>query len=396
MLQAIHLRNFKCFESKRISLGALTLLSGLNGTGKSTTLQALLLLRQSHQSGLLAQGRLLLNGELVQLGTAHDTLNESADPDTISFSLEHTQDIFSWSYEYNASADVLRATQTPADPKAIACNLFGSDVNYLCAERVGPRTAYTTSDFLVREQRQLGTHGEFAAHFLELHGDEQLRDDQERLCHRDAVSRNLLDQVTAWLGELCPGVRLDIKGHPGLDLVRLGFSFEVGSEYGVSNSYRPTNVGFGLTYTLPLLVAILAARRGSLLLLENPEAHLHPRAQTRIGELLALAADCGVQIVIETHSDHVLNGMRIAVHRGQLAPSKVCLHFFMRSARPDKISHDIESPTIDRRGRISQWPDGFFDEYEKSLDVLLDEPVADENSATAAVAGATNVDPQGT
>lgn len=374
MIKNVHLSNFKCFENQDIPLGGLTLLAGLNGSGKSSTLQALLLLRQSHQADLLSRGRLLLNGDLTQLGTAGDVINESASSDTIGLGLEHQGGSFEWRFDYDKGADVLQAASMPIDPSALQCSLFGKDASYLCAERMGPRVSFPTSDFAVRDQRQLGVRGEFAAHFLALHGSDPLDADHERLCHRDARSRSLLDQVAAWLSELCPGVLIDVTAHPGLDLVRLGFSFEIGREYGTSNSYRPTNVGFGLTYTLPLLVAILSARPDGLLLLENPEAHLHPRAQARIGELLIFAAACGIQVVVETHSDHVLNGIRIAVHNGQLAPDAVRLHFFSRSASSDRIAHTVLSPKIDRRGRVDSWPEGFFDEYERSLEALLAEP----------------------
>jgi len=106
-----------------------------------------------------------------------------------------------------------------------------------------------------------------------------------------------------------------------------------------------------------------------LLLIENPEAHLHPRGQARIGELLALAASCGIQVVIETHSDHVLNGIRLLVHGGKLPPNELQLHFFQRRQQDGQSL--VTSPHIDKNGRIDQWPDGFFDEWDKSLEALL-------------------------
>jgi predicted ATPase len=152
--------------------------------------------------------------------------------------------------------------------------------------------------------------------------------------------------------------------------MRLEYSFDMGKD--VSSRYRNTNVGFGITYTLPIIVAVLASPPGTIILVENPEAHLHPRGQAKIGELLALAASCGVQVVIETHSDHVLNGIRLAVHGGKIKPEDVQLNYFQRREKQGQAFTKVISPHIDRNGRIDRWPDGFFDEWEKSLYVLLE------------------------
>jgi predicted ATPase len=136
--------------------------------------------------------------------------------------------------------------------------------------------------------------------------------------------------------------------------------------------YRSTNVGFGITYVLPVIVALLSSSPGALVLLENPEAHLHPQGQAKVGELIARAASRGIQVVVETHSDHVLNGILIAVHAGILKPEEVNLHFFQRTNKPDDMSSEIISPKVNRDGRLDQWPDGFFDEWDKSLERLLE------------------------
>ena len=111
---------------------------------------------------------------------------------------------------------------------------------------------------------------------------------------------------------------------------------------------------------------------GTLLIVENPEAHLHPKGQSMMGHLLALAASCGVQVLIETHSDHVLNGIRLAVHGGKIKPEEICFHFFQRIEKDSQALAQVVSPKIDRNGRIDRWPDGFFDEWDKSLDALLE------------------------
>jgi predicted ATPase len=128
--------------------------------------------------------------------------------------------------------------------------------------------------------------------------------------------------------------------------------------------HRPINVGFGLTQILPILVAVLSANRNDLLLIENPEVHLHPAGQALMGSFLALAASTGPQIILETHSDHVLNGIRRAVRKQTLKPQQVALHFF-RPPQPDL--DQVVSPQLDLLGNIDVWPEGFFDQFDKDM-----------------------------
>ena len=137
-----------------------------------------------------------------------------------------------------------------------------------------------------------------------------------------------------------------------------------------SNPYRPTNVGFGLTYSLPIIVACLSTSEGACILLENPEAHIHPQGQVALGRLMSLTAATGVQVIVETHSDHILNGIRVAVKEGVLRPDQATVHFFKRDH--DTGTAEVDTPRINPQGRLSFWPDGFFDQWDKSLDALLD------------------------
>jgi len=154
-----------------------------------------------------------------------------------------------------------------------------------------------------------------------------------------------------------------------MDVVNLEYSFVTGKF--LSAKYRATNVGFGITYTLPVLVALLSSPPGSLVLVENPEAHLHPKGQVRIGQLMALAAASGVQVMVETHSDHVLNGIRLAAYNRQIDHRGVRLHYFEReNSKQGRVS--VVSPSMDENGRIDQWPEGFFDVWDKCLEALLE------------------------
>src|SRR5439155_18457924 len=138
-------------------------------------------------------------------------------------------------------------------------------------ERIGPRRFFETSDFLVRQRRQLGSAGEYTAQFLATFGREHIV--SSILGHPEAASLSLQDQVEGWLGEISPGTRISLTPNLGTDTVSLQYSFVLGHQ--VSNKYRATNVGFGITYALPIIVAVLSSVPGSLLLIENPEAHLH-------------------------------------------------------------------------------------------------------------------------
>lgn len=369
MISLLRLKNFKAFEDQLLEFKYLTLLSGLNSTGKSSALQALLLLRQSYQQDLLPEKGLALNGEFVRIGTAQDALFEGAKDDSIGFELSFENGSKGiWLFNYNQEADVLALASQPTAPDIYKASLFSDKFHYLQAERISPRTYFEISDFQVRQHQQLGSSGEYTAHFLSIYRDKVIP--HSNLSHRLAKSLNLRDQVEAWIGEVSPGTRIEIKSNPDMDLVSFQYS------YGLSNPYRVTNVGFGITYTLPIIVAVLASQPGTLILIENPEAHLHPKGQAKMGELLALAASCGVQVVIETHSDHVLNGIRLTVHGGKLDPNDVQLHYFQRKEKDGLAFTQLISPHIDRNGRIDKWPDGFFDEWDKSLEVLL-EPVGD-------------------
>ena len=160
-----------------------------------------------------------------------------------------------------------------------------------------------------------------------------------------------------------PGCVLDLNKVPRTNSVTLGIRTSSATDY-----HRPVNTGFGLTQVLPVVVAALSARREDLLLIENPAVHLHPAGQARMGRFLAEVAAAEVQVLVETHSDHVLNGIRRAVKDNTLPSEDVKLHFFRsRSSDPDADEPQVESPDIDANGNLDRWPDGFFDQFDKDM-----------------------------
>ena len=369
IINELRIENFKPFQEQVLKMKPLTLLTGLNSTGKSSVLQSLLLLRQSYKQGLLPETGLALNGDLVRIGTAKDALYEGAKEDLIrlivTWKNTNWKDLDGgvWDFKYDRDSDVLNLDGITAE-ECYSSSLFQDNFHYLQAERICPKPYFEMSDFQVRQHKQIGSKGEYTAHFLYFYQDDEIPN--YKLSHHSITSLTLLEQVQAWMGEISPGTRIKITPNSGMDLMSLQFA------YGLSNDYRSTNIGFGVTYTLPIIVAVLASKPGALILLENPEAHLHPKGQAKIGELLALAASCGVQIIVETHSDHILNGIRLAVHDRKIKPEDVQLHYFERVEKDGIAVSQVTSPNIDKNGRIDRWPDGFFDEWDKSLEALLE------------------------
>jgi predicted ATPase len=221
------------------------------------------------------------------------------------------------------------------------------------------------SEQVVESQRSLGARGEYTVHYLSRFGDEHVAN--HAVIDESAASSRLLDQTQAWLDRICSGVQLEVSPQSSMDIVGLSYSFA--TSQGPSNSFRPTNTGFGLSYTLPVIVAALAAPPDSCILIENPEAHLHPRGQTAVGRLLARASAGDVQVFLETHSDHVLNGIRLEVKGRRLRSDAVALNYTHKIH--GSVECAIDAITLDDEARLSKWPVGFFDEYERVMSDLL-------------------------
>jgi len=357
MIATLRIQEFKCFSDQTLPFGALTLLTGANATGKSSVIQPLLLLRQSHLRGTLERGELLLNGPLINVGTVLDAVKEQADTDIVAFTLSGVngqQQRFAFEYPRGAGDSyTLRSADTNEyDP---AHSLFARRFNYLNAERIGPRLIYPMSE-IIEDLIDVGVHGEYTAHCLHHFGASPVPNDRMIPLDMEGVksSRLLSDQTRYCMSEIVPDIAIDIKAITEADQMRVGLKTSTG------RFLRPTNIGFGIIYTLPIVVAALLSSTGSLLIIENPEAHLHPASQSRMGQFLARVAAAGVQVIIETHSDHVLNGIRRAVRGGFLSPDQVAISFFTDPGC-------VVTLRIYSDGGIDPWPAGFFDQTEKDL-----------------------------
>ncbi|MCX6579870.1 MAG: DUF3696 domain-containing protein [Candidatus Aminicenantes bacterium] len=369
-ITSIYIKNFKAFKEAELYPAGLTLLTGLNGMGKTTIIQSLLLLRQSHEKNTLAKTGLSLNGPLVLIGTGKDAFCWNSEDNHIYFELEWDRQFeasFDFFYSPESDMQALKDFKCSPDFHPFDTSLFNLNFKFLKAQRFFPQIFFPRSVYDVEQRHTLGIIGEYTAHFIAVNQRQHIV--IKELKHPSVKNLTLLSQLDAWMSEISPGVSLSATIYNDMNMVKLGYKFETAE--GFTEEFNALNVGLGLTYVLPVITAILSSKPGDLLIIENPESHLHPAGQAAIGKLCALAAEAGVQIFLESHSDHILNSIRAAVKKKIISPENVAVYFFERdvNAREHKVA--VIQPIIDENGRLDKNPSGFFDEWGKQLDELI-------------------------
>lgn len=362
MLREITIKNLKCFENLKLPMTNINVLTGINGMGKSTIIQSILLLRQSFQKEFVMKG-LVLNGKYVSLGSGQDVLYEKADKEIIEIDcLTDTSEYYS-KYKYLPDSDFLPLVEKQGRESE---EIFGDRFSYLSAFRIEPQNLYRIINEEQLEKREFGNNGEYAIQYLYKYGAESVKN--REVIISDKLGDSLANQTKVWMDKISPGVSPSVTVNMQLRNSEVRYEYVEGRNK--TNSYKSVNVGFGITYVLPIIVALVSAEAGDTIIIENPEAHIHPGGQRKLGELIALAGAGGVQVIVETHSDHILNGIRLSVKRGMISSDKVELMYFDKN-RENDYKHEVIFPKIDSNGRLDQWPKGFFDEWDNALLELL-------------------------
>ncbi|HHP0465039.1 TPA: DUF3696 domain-containing protein [Vibrio harveyi] len=389
MIDKFSIGNFKSFKYVTFDLKPLTVLSGINGSGKSTLCQAMLLMKQHFVNAYGEKDSISLNNDYVQLGRIQDIWHHGAEEENMYFVAESTDSRFIYNVDVdqnNLTNDFIKGNShleplgDVTEDNLIVQQL--KDIKYLTAERVGPRAVQLKNDHMVRIEKHVGIAGEYTNSFLDLHGSEIL--DLEYRSHLDAPSESLYAQSVYWLKSICQNINLNTTSHQEIDQVSVSFQFD--TSLGKSQNLRPTNVGFGISYVMPVIVSCLAAKPGDILIIDTPEAHLHPKGQFIMGELIACTAADGVQVIVETHSDHVINGIRMQTIKEVLQPDDSQFYYFELGAGSGYESPVtlVHNPKINSSGQFDHWPRGFFDEWSYALNEMLklraDAPIGEQKT----------------
>ncbi len=376
MIQSIEIKNFKSIKEKHFNLKNLNVLLGLNGQGKSSFIQSLLLLRQSDK---IQNGIIRLNGDLVSIGNAKDAIYQY-NKSNMAFNIKFSDTQHNLVFDYTQGSDIFTIQELMEYQAIISKDegLFTNNFQYLNADRIAPTSSHKRSYSNAFIERNLGTKGEYTVDFLQINGDDPIAFDN--CLHPNTITtstnkgekykvKKLIHQVNLWLSEISPEVNVKTE-HITSDIVELAFEFNQPT-FGETNAFKPENVGFGISYALHVVTALLSARKGALIIIENPESHIHPKGQAELGKLIALVAQNDVQIIIETHSDHIVNGIRVGVKEEPTLKDKITLFYFKKIVEEQEQYSSIIDIRIDKNGTLSDYPDNLLDEWSNQLSKLM-------------------------
>jgi len=328
MINSITLQGFKSFLYREMNLNRLTLLTGLNSSGKSSIIQALLMMEKAFNS----EKNIFLEGH----GGIKDLKNKYSDTD-IYLEIELNEVKFSVSI-----SEQIKVNKLPEE---------FPNIWHISANRFGPRNSipiYIDSN----QKNRIGSNGENVLQCIRYYDTMVPYSVPEFLKHPNAKSFGLLENIRSWLGVISPKVQFDFEVIDKND-----------TSYSTFDGHRATNVGFGLSYILPVITTLLVSTISdkNIVIIENPEAHLHPKGQTELGRLIFLCAKSGIQVIIETHSEHILDGIRLATKEDGNFSENIQIHWFELD---EDRNTEVSSPIIDNNGKINEWPSGFFDQFE--------------------------------
>ena len=347
---------FKCFgERTDFLLNNITLLTGANSAGKSSVIQSILIAKLISESSMedpresIITLSLMNNKYAVELGGYDDIINRSTTSGDIEFTLSDIEYSVKGKDNEDVKNDIVNFFIS-IDEKSKLKAFFANGFTYLCADRMAPHYEYQESEF----NDICDCHGSNVGDvFAKNSSNSAIRD--KSLYFEDNIK--LLMQIDEWCNYIFPNTDVRVE-RTGSQMYKLKVKGDVAP-----------NVGFGITYAFPILISGLIANKDSILIVENPEAHLHAKAQSNMGYFLARMAAAGVRIIIETHSEHIVNGIRrmIVEEKTEMSHEDMTIYFFQNKDG----KKNIMEINMDKNGNLSAFPEDFFDQVRQDTLAML-------------------------
>ncbi|WP_333496107.1 AAA family ATPase [Kluyvera sp. CHPC 1.251] len=339
MLTQISINGFKSLDSAELSLLPLTILTGTNSSGKSSVLQALMLIIK-HSASV---NQYSMEDVIRFLADFTSIRNKKVNAKSIRISVQDSNNT-----KHNL---VLNAEYTDIDSRLgyqYEPRVIGSEPEllYLNANRLGAQ------EFLPVAERRVGGAGEHLFSTFDKMKNNPVPD----YLVKTTESKTLAYQVSYWL-KLITGTSSELVTEKVGDQVKVAFSIRE-----LEGSVSPLNLGAGMSYIAKVLIICLMAKKGDLILLENPEIQLHPKAQAHLAIFLTFIASKGIQVIVETHCEHLINRVAYQIYDDAISSTDVVVHY-----KPS-VDESFVSLLIDDNGDFtdlshnkSSFPKGFFD-----------------------------------
>lgn len=351
MINNLKITGLKSIDNLDINMKNLNLLLGTNSSGKSTIIQSILLASQS-----INKGSAPLNGNLVSIGAFREARNFITNAKEINIDL--ATDCGEYNIKISEDVDsesgeaLIKINNSNEDVKEFLT--IDEGIHFLSASRIGHRDTYDKNFSTIYKY---GLKGEYALDYLEKHKKDIL--DNEIVI--DKSSNTLESQVNYWLKYI---VNTSIITDDIVETDKVRAKFESSS----GRNVRTKNIGSGLSYLISIIIMCLSMEEGNTLIIENPEIHLHPKAQSRLTELFVFIANNNRQVILETHSDHIFNGLRVAIVQDKISKDDMDISFLRLDDNGCSEMHLID---IGKRGRINNYIEDLFDQFDIDLDRML-------------------------
>lgn len=395
MIETLKIENFKSLKKETFNFGKLNVITGVNSAGKSSVLQSLFLMadalkekkteidyfwKKEQRKFLSEMNRLKTlkqyidnNKDKVDEYSANKLINilESQYSRFIQtenrlkkYELSANQKLKTWKFETirnrKENAKFVGVTINGANCvlDSESCILKNDDLKfeknkdffYLSENRSGP----ANREVLI-ESDEFGDNAEFVIGYFYRHQNDTISSDF-------AITENLTlsSNVDLWLTEILKNDDEDFNISLNVEKID---SDTVASRYDFCGLHEiePTQLGAGVSYLAKLLIVCLQAKPGQLVIVENPEMHLHPKAQSAVGHFLSFIASKGVQVIIETHCEHLIHKIQYDVYKKLLKPEDVCIYYKKSSISDfDKMTIGLDGH-FQKDGHRQRFPKGFFD-----------------------------------
>ena len=330
MFTSLNIKNFKSIKQESIALKAITVFTGPNSCGKSTALQSILL---PQWKNLAADAQRYINQRILPFLPFDE-------PESSQCKITLSDMSGNEASAYSEDGKIL--VKAPDEWKNLC--------SFLCADRAGPRDKYeNSSDSSV----VFDITGEKCFSYIESNKNQLL---EKEMIHPESEMETFLGQVNYWLSHIVSTKISTSINENNKNIVEATYS------HNGEMRLPSLMTGFGTSTLVPILVFCLAAKKGDVILIENPEIHLHPSAQAKLADFFSFVSNAGIQVILETHCEHLIYKLCHTVFKENTQKENLIFYYKKSSIESfETICVNDRGRFIDTNGNIKGFPCGFFD-----------------------------------